>query len=257
MKTIKRLLPGVIIIMFLALCQYGCSQADKEPVPAKSETIVKSENVRKTGTIELEVPDTGRVRAEIGSLAEEHEGQVLSESIDVGDDGRRTLHYRIKVPAKHFSVFMEKASTSGRLLDMKIAAEDVSGSLEQAADRIDLLRRRLHRARQDGETSLADSLREKLAKAEGQRALTRGQVLYSYINITARENMKISHAFIMGYYYGKAGLVWMVKFIVMMIITLIPLLFVYLIIRIILSLVRPWWRGLIGKIEGNHPNTRE
>lgn len=241
----------VFVFSFFMVIFYGCAKEKAERVQKgkKKIALVKGDSIRKRGTVNLEVESTEETRRDIATLTGDYDGQILRESVDVGGDGRRSLRYRIKVPADKFSVFMEKVSVMGRLIDMNVEADDVSKELQRSSDRADLLRRRLYSASKAGNGTLADSLREKLARVERRKSNLQKKILYSYINIRVQESVRLSHAFSMGYYYGKAGFIWMVKALVVLFFAAIPLVIVYLFLKLIRALLLPLWKGLLVSIE--------
>jgi len=259
MKNLKlSLMFYAILIPSLLFMPAGCSKEGEVPsadvAPAGSaaeqiDSLVKGENIRRNGFVEIETYDVDDVKVKTKDLISGFNAQIIEESINVKADKRFILKYKIKLQAEFFSEFIEKVTALGEILDINIISEDVSDEITQKNDAVELLRERLSRAKKSNDAALVDSLQKSIDNALKEKAALKKSVLYSYLHLTVYESTKISHAFSLGVGYGKEGFVWMVKIVLIIIMSVIPLLALYLAIKVVAAFFRWRWNRLIQYIE--------
>lgn len=245
----KAYLPLILLIAF-SLSVPSCKK-EAPPVDSgtKSVEAVKGPNVRKNGSISVRVRNIEKSKAKIREFVDDAGGQILDEKTLVNADSSLEIRYKIKVKSEAFSSLIDKLSHLGAVLGITVQAEDVSDELASRSDRIDLLTTRLNEARHKNDAALIDRLQAKLNDARRERAGVKTSILYSYIFVTLVETTKIGHAFSLGVRYGLEGFVWMIKALLVLLLSCIPLLCAYLISKLVTALFKYRWSRLVAKVE--------
>jgi hypothetical protein len=214
------------------------------------QDTIKGKNIRKNGNMSIEVNDCGKAKDSVREFVEENEAQILVENISVESDDRIEIYYKIKVKSEHFYPLLDKISALGKLTDMKVKAEDISDEVTKQSDKIELLTSRLNEAKKKNNTKEIAALEAKLNEAKKEKLKTTDSILYSYINLYINEGSKISHAFYLGYYYGKEGLIWTIKVSLIVLLTVIPVIVLIFAIRLFIALIKLRWKRLVQYLEG-------
>ena len=243
-----------IIVSFCFFYNAGCKKAEAPADRTVERTYIQKpgltgKNIRKNGFVSIQVDDTENSKNKIKEYADEYNAQIIEENISVNSDKSLILSYRIKVKSENFSFLIEKISGLGTLLGMHVQSEDVTDEMAQQSDKIDLLASRLNSAKAGKDAKLIDKLQERLHQAKKEKEDTHKAVMYSYLNITLHEATKVSHAFSLGFYYGKEGFVWMIKAVIVVIIAGIPALIAFLFLKLIIALSRWQWKRLVLLVE--------
>jgi hypothetical protein len=223
--------------------------SDMEYSRRAAEPIIKGANIRKNGTVSIRVDDTNKTKNSIREFVEESDAQILTENISVQSDDNIEIHYRIKIKSELFYPIIDKISALGKLENMRVEAQDISDEVAKQSDKIELLTSRLNEAKKKNNTKEIAALEAKLNEAKKEKLKTTDSILYSYINLYIYETSKISHAFYLGYYYGKEGLVVTIKVVLIVLLTLIPVVLLLIVIKLFYALIKWRWKRLVQFLE--------
>jgi len=252
-KYFYRALFSLSILLFL---QIGCKRLEhpsdnvsEKAEASKNESIIQQKNIRRNGSMEINIDDINSGKVSVKEYVSEFNAQLLEENITVNSDSRTIAYYRIKIKAQYFSELVNKLSNLGELINVNITAEDVSDELTINIDAIELLRERLNQAKKSKKAKLIDSLQKELNNALKDKDNLKKTILYSYLNVRLYESTKVWHALELGYSYGKEGFIYIAKAILIIVISMIPIVLLYLSFRIFLAFVKWRWLQFIAKIS--------
>jgi len=225
--------------------------SDMEYSRRAKEPIIKGKNIRKNGTVSIRVSDINTTKNSIREFVDESDAQILTENISVDSDDCIEIHYRIKIKSELFYPIIDKITALGKLTGMNVTAEDISDEVTKQSDKIELLISRLNAAKKRNDAKEIAALEAKLNEARKEKQKTTDSILYSYINLYIYETSKISHAFSLGYHYGKEGLIVTVKIVLILLLTAIPIILFIIMIKLFYAVIKKRWKRLIKFLEGD------
>ncbi len=102
--------------------------------------------VIRTGTVELDADDVGKVQFEVQRLVDRHQGQVADEKTSSDEHGRAAYTRMVlRVPEKEFGPLVEDLKKVGRLVSATTAEEDVTTKVIDLQTRITVQKRSIAR----------------------------------------------------------------------------------------------------------------
>ncbi|MFF4320600.1 DUF4349 domain-containing protein [Streptomyces sp. NPDC001568] len=129
----------------------------KAPNASQAPTVVRPHVIR-TGALGIETAEPQKVLAAARTAAEGAGGYVGNESTQRGKDGRMTSTLTLRVPGERFDAVIGALEGSGKLLNRKVEAQDVTEKVADVDSRVKSQQASVARVREmmDKATALGD-----------------------------------------------------------------------------------------------------
>lgn len=185
------------ILIFMVVLLAGCSSSPglySDSVSAEYSGYAENRMIIKNASITIEVKDTDGIGSLLAKLLEEQEGFLVSSRLD--DDGE--FYATIKVPSSSLDKTLSLISGFGKEISKTVSARDITDEYrdqEAELNNLKSLRERL-RTLLDKAVTVRDVLevedqlnrvQTKIDQIEGRLKSLKNQVMYSSVDITARE----------------------------------------------------------------------
>ena len=100
---------------------YGGVQSSLTPQPDSSRKIVYTASMR------MESTDFEAARTALLAAVEEHGGYLeFTDQSGSAKQGNRRVYYTVRVPAEHYTAFLERAGEAGSVLNLNESAQDIT-----------------------------------------------------------------------------------------------------------------------------------
>ena len=200
------------------------TEADKEAVP---EFIQKTKNIKRAGTVNLEVDNVTEANVKVNSIIQETGSQILDEKVSSDRDGVFTVVLECKIPSGKFSLFIKRLNELGKMIDVDIRASDLSESIDRKSSEIAYLQKKIKDAdeRKDGKT--AGKLKARLRSRMNEKAGIQSETVYSRLTIIIRQSTGFIDSIVSGLGIASSVLKVLIKILIIIIIIVLPVLFIW------------------------------